>query len=64
MNDVIYEIRKEDPSFNLRVPPSCLLDYKGYRCLANLDSGIGGDITLQHGPNSKGEYIFNDRISW
>ena len=39
---IIHIIKTIDPKFNIRVPLSCLIDYKGFTCLVNTDIGIKG----------------------
>lgn len=59
--DTLYILSKDEESFQLRVPLSCILDYKGFRCLA-----IGvvalDNISLKLGLNVDNKFISEDKL--
>lgn len=59
--DTLYILSKDEKSIQLRVPLSCVLDYKGFRCLA---IGVVAleNISLKLGLNVDNKFISEDGI--
>lgn len=67
LSDVLFLLKKKNKGFNIRVPLTSLIEYKGIRSLVisqppiNI-TGIGLD-TLAVGPLSSGDYRFNQILA-
>lgn len=56
VSDAFFLLSKKYNEFNFRVCLYCIVDYKGFRILANSMAPLDGDRTLVHGPSTDGIY--------
>jgi hypothetical protein len=54
--DTLFIVSKHENTNQLRIPLSCILDYKGFRCLAMGVVPVHSEYTLRLGLNSENKF--------
>ena len=62
ISDISYILGKSSNNFPMRVPLSCIVDFRGFRALVSGMAPLEGDRTLMHGPKSDGVYLVDTNI--
>jgi tetratricopeptide (TPR) repeat protein len=63
--DNLYTLAKSIPTLPFRLPPMCLVDFRGFRILAVAMTPLEGDRSLVHGPKSDGVFLVEQNFySW
>ena len=57
LQDAIFFLSKSDRSFRLRLPLSCIVDFKGFRALVTAIIPLDTDLTVLHGLKKPDYYL-------